>query len=324
MLNKLKIICLSSVLVLLSCSDEAYETPVEIENIDIEVKVKRFDQDFLNASESDFDQIKKKYPYFISKHVKNIDSLWLLQKQDTLKQELLLETSKVFPTFIEEEFRLEQLFKHIKFHFPEFKNPEVVATTSMVDYRNKVILQNDILLIALDTYLGMGHKFYEGLPDYTVINLSKGQIVSDVANLYAKDFVVPGKQRLFVEQMVYFGKLLYLKDQFMPFEDESTRISYTPSELEWAMVNEDMIWSFFIENDLLFSTDIKLSNRFIAPAPFSKFYLALDNQSPGRLGRFIGWQIVRQFMEKNDVSLRKLCTLSGEEIFRKSKYKPKK
>ena len=106
MLNKLKIICLSSVLVLLSCSDEAYETPVEIENIDIEVKVKRFDQDFLNASESDFDQIKKKYPYFISKHVKNIDSLWLLQKQDTLKQELLLETSKVFPTFIEEEFRL--------------------------------------------------------------------------------------------------------------------------------------------------------------------------------------------------------------------------
>ena len=110
----------------------------------------------------------------------------------------------------------------------------------------------------------------------------------------------------------------------MPFEDESIRISYTPNELEWAYANEDMIWSFFIEEDLLFSSDIKLSNRFIAPAPFSKFYLALDNESPGRLGQFIGWQIVRQFMEKNDVSLRKLCTLSGEEIFRKSKYKPTK
>ena len=139
-----------------------------------------------------------------------------------------------------------------------------------------------------------------------------------------RPFVIKGKQRLFIEQMVYFGKLLYLKDQFMPFEDESIRISYTPNELEWAYANEDMIWSFFIEEDLLFSSDIKLSNRFIAPAPFSKFYLALDNESPGRLGQFIGWQIVRQFMEKNDVSLRNLCTLSGEEIFRKSKYKPTK
>ena len=100
MLNKLKILCLSSVFVFISCEDEIYETPAEIESIEMEVQAKRFDQDFLNASQSDFNQIKKKYPYFISKHIQNLDSLWMWQKQDTLKQELLVETSKVFPTFV--------------------------------------------------------------------------------------------------------------------------------------------------------------------------------------------------------------------------------
>jgi uncharacterized protein YjaZ len=42
------------------------------------------------------------------------------------------------------------------------------------------------------------------------------------------------------------------------------------------------------------------------------------------VGRYIGWQIVRSFMEKRESSIEKLMTLSEEEIFYKSKYKPKK
>jgi uncharacterized protein YjaZ len=42
------------------------------------------------------------------------------------------------------------------------------------------------------------------------------------------------------------------------------------------------------------------------------------------VGRYIGWQIVRSFMDKKDASLEKLMTLSEEEIFYKSKYKPRK
>ena len=75
---------------------------------------------------------------------------------------------------------------------------------------------------------------------------------------------------------------------------------------------------------MLYSTDSKLDKRFIDIAPFSKFYLDQDNKSPGQIGGWIGWQIVRSYMQNNDVSLRKLLQTDAEIIFKKSKYKPKR
>ena len=82
---------------------------------------------------------------------------------------------------------------------------------------------------------------------------------------------------------------------------------------------------FFIEKQLLYKTDSQWSERFIEPAPFSKFYLQLDNESPGRIGRWIGWQIVRSFHKQNpNISLQELIKLPFQQIFNKSKYKPKR
>ena len=307
----------------ISCSEKEYDTPEEISNIEMDVEVKRFDKDFFNTDIPSFDALKEKYPYFIPRNGANVDSLWTIKKIDTLEQELLEESLKVFPDFKSETEELNLLFQHIKYNFPEFETPEVVTSTSMVSYRDKILLQNNILLIAVDTYLGADHKFYNGIPGYISANLRKEQLISDVAEVYAKKYIQSGNQRSLINQMVYFGKQLYLKDVFMPFQSDALRIGYSEAELEWSKANEAEIWSYFVEKDLLFSTDTALSGRFIAPAPFSKFYLELDSESPGMLGRYIGWQIVRSFMKKNDVSLRELITMDGKELFEKSKYKPK-
>jgi uncharacterized protein YjaZ len=75
---------------------------------------------------------------------------------------------------------------------------------------------------------------------------------------------------------------------------------------------------------MLYSTDQKLASRFINPAPFSKFYLEIDNESPGRVGAWVGWQIVRAFMENNKVSIQDLLVADAKTIFEQSHYKPKK
>jgi len=318
-----KILFTAFLLLLISCSDE-YKTPSEISEIEMEVEVRRFDQDFYNTDVSSFESLKKDYPYFAPRNFMNIDSLWASKKQDTLEIELLEESSKVFPNLDDEEADLELLFKHIKYYYPEFENPEVVSLTPGVKYRSKVLLQNNILLIGIDCYLGADHKFYQGIPVFISANLKKEQLVSDVAEVYANKYISRGKQRRFIDQIISFGKILYLKDLFMPFKTEASRIGYSEEEFVWAELNESEIWSYFVDRDLLFSTDTSLSNRFIAQAPFSKFYLELDNESPGMLGRYLGWQIVKQFMGKNDVSLRELSTISGEELYKKSKYKPAK
>lgn len=309
-------IILLSCFLFIACAND-YKTPEEILSIEMDVEVKRFDQDFLNAPIENFDGLKGKYPYLN-------DTNWSADKKDTLVIEMLEESVRVFPDFEQEEKDLELLFKYVKFHFPEFKKPEVVTLTSSVDYRNKVVKVDTLLFVSVDTYLGGTHKYYGAIPDYIARNLDKKQLISDVSNLYAKQFVSKTNQRSFIDQIVYFGKLLYLQDLFTPFDAEHKRIGYTKEELAWAKANEGMIWSYFVDNKMLFSTDKSLSNRFIAEAPFSKFYLEIDNQTPGMLGKYIGWQIVRSFMKKNDVSLRELSTISGDELFNKSKYKPAK
>ena len=69
---------------------------------------------------------------------------------------------------------------------------------------------------------------------------------------------------------------------------------------------------------------MKLNARFIQRAPFSKFYLELDQESPGSVGVFIGWQIVRAYMKNNNVTLQELALKDAKTIFDQSKYKPKK
>ena len=84
------------------------------------------------------------------------------------------------------------------------------------------------------------------------------------------------------------------------------------------------MWSNLVENKLLFDSNPKNELRFIKPAPFTKFYLEIDNESPGRVGQWIGWQIVRSFMQNNKVSMQEMIKMDTKELFEKSKYKPKK
>ena len=243
-------------LLLVSCKEE-YQIPKEISEIEMNVEVRRFDQDFHKTDVASFDKLKTKYPYFVPRSFMNVDSLWRVKKLDTLEVELLEESSRVFPDFKNEETDLELLFKHIKYYYPEFENPEVVALTSKVKYRSKILLQKNILLIAIDTYLGEDHKFYEGIPKYIAANLKKEQLVSDIAEVYAKRYIASNKKRTYVEQMVSFGKELYLKDLFMPFKSEASRIGYSEEQLAWAKANESEIWSYFVDRDLLLKPPTK-------------------------------------------------------------------
>ena len=111
----------------------------------------------------------------------------------------------------------------------------------------------------------------------------------------------------------------------MPDFSEDRIMGYTPEQLEWARANEKEIWNFFVSKELLFSTDPDLINRFILPAPFSKFYLELDNESPGRIGVWVGWQIVRAYMKRfPNTTITDLFALPPQELFQTSGYKPKR
>ncbi|WP_422083718.1 gliding motility lipoprotein GldB [Ulvibacterium sp.] len=306
---------------LLGCNDND-KVAEAIGKMDLSLQVFRFDREFAKAEPSDLPSLKKEYPYLFPAQYP--DSVWVVKLKDIVQVELLREVGDEFSNFEQEETDLQLLFKHIKYYFPRFDVPKIVTVTSDVDYENRVILTDSLLLIGLDNYLGPEHKFYERISNYIAAGMDKQYLVSDVASAFAKRVVPRANDRTFLAQVVYYGKELYVKDKLTPFLSEAQRIGYSQEDLEWAHLNEEPMWRYFIERELLYDTDAKLGPRFLDPAPFSKFGLELDNESPGRIGRYLGWQIVRAFMERNAVSMQQMLGLPAEEIFKKSNYKPKK
>lgn len=294
----------------------------EISKIDMSVDVERFDVDFAHATPQDLPKLKTRYPFLFSKQIP--DSIWNNRLQDTLQKELSSEVEQEFQSFGDIHDDLVSLFQHLKYYDKTFKAPRVITVTSDVDYRNKTIVTDTIVLISLDTYLGAEHRFYDGIPRFISQDMKRSQIVCDLAAAYSENYIYQEKPKTLLDDMIYYGKELYFKDQMIPFKSDAEKIGYTEQQLEWAEENESQIWRYFIERELLFSTDNSLASRFIADAPFSKFYLELDSESPGRIGQFIGWQIVRSYMKHNDVDFRDMLHKNAEEIFNKSKFKPRK
>jgi hypothetical protein len=187
-----------------------------------------------------------------------------------------------------------------------------------------VAYADSLALISLDVYLGADHRFYQPVYQYEAQNFTERQMMPDLATAFLQTKIPPAKDNMFISAMVYYGKQLFMKDLLLPEYNDAEKIGYTPKQLAWCQDTESYIWRYFIENKLLYDTDSKLPSRFIEPAPFSKFYLEIDNDSPGRVGQWIGWQIVRSFMENNNVSVQDMLKLDARELFERSHYKPKK
>ena len=306
---------------LISC-DSASKKEQEIAKIDVNFDITRFDRLFAEASPKDLPQLKNDFPYLFPQQYP--DSVWINKMKDTIQLEINREVAKKYADFSESEDELYSLFQHVKYYFPEFKAPDVITVTSEVDYKNKTIYTGDYLFVSLDTYLGEDHKFYIGIVEYFKRNFTKDQIVPDAANSIAEKYVPRAKSRTFLAQMIYFGKLLYLKDIWLPQQTNWRKIGYTESQWQFAEDNEEMIWRYFVDNELIFDTDSNLAPRFLYPAPFSKFYLSLDAETPDRLGQYIGWQMVKSYMDKNEVSVKQMLQADAETIFNNANYKPKK
>lgn len=320
-MNKKLFLVLSIVVLIIACNKDS-KIEQEIAKIDVDFNVERFDKIFSTAQAGDLPELKNRYPFLFSKRIP--DSVWIHNMKDTLQQHLFNEVDKKFGDFKEIENDLKSLFQHLKYYDKTFKEPRVITLTNFVDYRNKTIVTDTIVLVALDNYLGEEHEFYANISNYLTQNMKPSQIISDLASEYSQKFIFQSQRKSLLDEMIYFGKQLYFKDKMIPFVSDAEKIGYSQEQLDWAFSNESYIWRYFIEKELLYSTDSSLPSRFVSPAPFTKFYLELDSESPGRLGQYIGWQIVRSYMEHNNVEFMDMLQIDPKKIFNDAKFKPRK
>ena len=306
---------------LLSCNTES-QLESEIKAIPLDVELIKFHEEFSNSNSEDLPKLKAAFPLFFPE--KTPDSIWnsKLNGQDTIYNVLdkAVKEAKFDYDQIEEE--VEDVMRHVVYYFPDFEPTSIVTVLSEVNYRQKVIPLEDQLIISIDTYLGQDHELYLGINKYQRENLNREQLPADVALAYSRLFVNPTFDRSLLSNMIYHGKLHYLQELFAPHTTGNQRFNYTPVKYKFTVENESQMWRYFIDNELIYKTDSKLLSRFILPAPFSKFYLEVDQETPGGVGRYIGYRMVKSFMENNEVDIETMIQLNAEDIFERSKYKP--
>ena len=319
-MKKIMINVIAVLFFLTACNNK---TKVEqtVELIPVDIKIERFDKLFFETKPNNLNELKNKFPFFFPSSVN--DSVWLKKMKDPLWRELYSEVQNKYPNIEPLRENLNLLLKYTKYYFPETKTPKVITVISEMDYNNKVIYADSLLIISLELYLGKAHKFYQ-FPKYIKQNFEENQILPDIVSSFLLKKNIINSDKSLLSQMIYHGKQLYVKDKLLLDYTDANKIGYTSDQIKWCQENESYIWRYFLEKEMIYDTDPKLNNRFINPAPFSKFYLEIDNESPGRIGTWIGWQIVRSFMENNEVTLPELLKMNAKEIFVKSKYKPKK
>lgn len=305
----------------ISCQKET-QNNIDISNIEANFKVFRFEQDFYTNKGKNLVELKENFPLLFPDETP--DSIWIAKINNPDELELFQETQKKYNSLLHIEEELSNLFKHIKYYNPSFLAPDVITILSNIDYTYRTIYTDNLLFISLDVYLGGDHPFYSDYPSYIRKNNTDERIVVDVASNIINSTISFSNNRSFLAKMIHEGKKMYLLDLYLPSKSDPIKIGYSKDKFDWATINEEQVWRYFIENDLLYSTDTQLNKRFIENAPFSKFYLSEDTKSPGRIGQWIGWQIVRSYMVNNDVSLQDLLSMNEEEIFKNSKYKPRK
>lgn len=340
------VISLLFCLFLIACSSKNKFDIDLPETID-ELSVTRFDQELLDADIYNLKSLNQKwtkeygvlYESFINQMINAglpQDPMieYRLEKFLTDSTIILIKSKlqSVFQDFSIYEKELNSAFAYYSYYYPNTVRPNIITFYS--NFNAKSFPFKDTLGIGLDMFLGRNEKIVSYLapdiypqylkqdmdPEFLVTetmkswiyaNHSKPQEYANSANYAVRED--------FLSSIIYHGKMMLFLDAITPTKSLETKFAYTKKELDWCEKNERFIFQNLIEFELLYSHNIKEIKAYVNPGSFTP---GLPQESPGEIGKWIGYKMVKNYFENNQMSLQELIEnqSNAREILRF--YKP--
>jgi len=333
------LVTLFSGIVLIGCNNENKQP--DVSNIKVALNVRRFEKDLFaidtNQTAMGMAALIAKYPDFGRKFnsiILNVDPRW---NNDTAVNYFkgFLSTyravndsvQKVFSNFEPYQKQLELSVKYLHYYFPNYPAPKRIITyVGPLDGYGD-ILDEGTLIVGLHLHLGENFSLYkedwvrQAYPDYISNHFTPDNIaVNAMKNIVLDMYPETAEDKSLIVQMVEKGKRLYLLQKLVPYADDHQIIGYTQKQYKACLEREAVIWDLFIQNNFLQSIDNNIIKNYIGEGPKTQ---ELGEASPGNIGSFCGWQIVKKYMQQSpSISLDSLLNTNAEIIFEKTKYKP--
>ena len=323
------------VMLLVSCNSNPLD--IDVSEVDLKLKVHRWDQHLFQSKDfkATVKQMKQTSEEMFAYYMELIQIDYRTDEAaaqglslfttDKYIQEVQAEIRKNYASIDDIASEIEDAFKHVKYYYPATASPRLITYNGA--FRYNVITTKSEIGLALETYLGPENRVVQKLPEkefplFLKKRMKKEFIGVDVMRSWAEtNLLQEDKREDLLDHLIYEGKLLYFMDAVFPGKKDNEKIRYTPEQMAWCENYEMDIWKKIIANEWLYSTEELMITQFIQESPFTG---TLPQSSPPRAGAWLGWKMVRSYMDAHPEL--KLTDLMKEKNARKilKDYKPKK
>jgi len=326
-------------LLVFACNNKT--TVPNVSDIKVDVKLEKFEKSFFSIDSNNVPaglmNVRSRFPDFYPDFMQNIlgvsgsdnDTITLSVTKKFLNSysSFAAELEKKFSNTTSLEREITQCFQYVKYYFPDYKMPKLITYIGTLDAPGVAMTRNHIA-IGLQQFAGEDFQGYhtaevaQMFPAYITRRFDAKYIPANCMKAVVDD-LFPDKSngRPLIEQMIEKGKQWWLLDKFMPQTADSLKTGNTQKQLNWCKGNEGLIWNFFVTNESLEVIEPDLIQNYIGESPTTQ---GMPDASPGNIGQWVGWQIVKKFADKNP-SLRpaEVMNTPARKILNEAKYKPK-
>ena len=257
-----------------------------------------------------------------------VEDLFATISHPTFQDTLYAEAAAEFANMDDIKSNLELAFRRLKAYDPDFVQPKVQTIVSA--FTRDIFVSDSLWVISIDCYIGSDASYrptgpgYQPLPGYLMRRYQREYIVPMLLKSYALKYiatdVTPNANSLLADMLGY-GKTYEFTKSVLPELPDSLIIRYSGEELAGVEANEAFLWGHFIQNELLFEKNPGVISSYLDEAPNVP---AISTKCPGRIGRWLGWQIVKEYRRKHpETTLVEIMEhASAQAMLEGARYKP--
>ncbi len=325
----MRIVCLLFVCLLLNgCSEDLCRDHPDVELPEVKIRVNRLEKELFDSQDiRDVEIFLENYGEMAARifHLNEYPNEKILAErilglvQNEFIDTLYREADEAFEQPLFEE-RMNTSLSRLKYYFPEMEVPKIQTIVSGL--YNDLAVSKDFIIIGLDFFIGEKASYRpKEVPRYILRRYEAKYMIPTILKFFIADYCSSGDEETLLSEMVDYGKIYYLLGSIMPCTPDDLILGFTPKEIRDVYAYQELIWSRIIEKEWLYVTDEFTKKKILGERPKT---IELGNECPGRVGAWIGWQIVKHYMNETESTMQELMiNRNHHEIFVKSKYKPK-
>jgi gliding motility-associated lipoprotein GldB len=339
MKKTLFVLLLTTTTIMLSCNEKTSNLPEketveiksdEFEKAKVEVKIERLEREMFNfKSKADVIAFLNKHPRFVKEYfeIPNaaseapfVSQLFEMYTNPELKK-FYQDNEKFYGDFSEQKAQMNEMFSYLKYYYPDYYVPTINTVVTGFRFDQDFSFSDSLIVVSIDYFLGPKGRYRPQFFDYMLRRYDKPYMVPMMGLAVSAKFnEFDPKDETLISEMIHYGKAHYFLERIMPELPDSLNIQYSSQDMMDVDQNVDVIWGHFIEKKILFETNNKTKQRYVGETPK---VVVIGDKCPGRVGRWLGWQIVRKYMRENpSVTLQELMKdKDAQGIFKKSKFK---